>query len=119
MPDVNEILNLARGLSATEREQLGRALSGPAGRGMDLPLASPAAAAMARPDVRDPVGWRKAERGHAVLATDTPTRDDEIPAARNEPAAIRANRYTLTKLPLNLLSLRSTRSADDITDLGS
>ena len=92
MPDLNDILNLARGLSAPEREQLLRALSGPAGRGTDLPLASPAAVTMARPDVRDPVGWRKAETGHAVLATDTPARDDEIPAGPQAIAGIWSDR---------------------------
>lgn len=79
MPTLQEILAQISSLTPTEQQQLARALASPAGRGADLPLASPAAIAMARPDVRDPVGWRKAETGHAVLDTDTPERDDEIP----------------------------------------
>ena len=70
MPSLEELLLLARTLSPQEREQLLRALGAPAPRGPDLPLASPAAAALSRPDVRDPVGWRKAEAGHAVLAVE-------------------------------------------------
>jgi hypothetical protein len=80
MPNLQDILNQIQALGPSEREQLARALAGPGGRGPDLPLASPGAIAMSRPDVRDPVGWRKAETGHAVLDTDTPERDDEIPA---------------------------------------
>src|SRR5688572_19299866 len=80
MPNLQEILDQIRTLGPSEREQLARALAPPGARGPDLPLASPAAIAMARPDVRDPVGWRKAETGHAVLDTDTPERDDDIPA---------------------------------------
>jgi hypothetical protein len=80
MPTLQEILDQIRSLSPSEREQIARALATPGGRGPELPFASPAAITMARPDVRDPVGWRKAETGHAVLDTDTPERDDEIPA---------------------------------------
>src|SRR5690349_8389947 len=76
MSRLDEVLALVKQLSPQERAQLARALGGSA----DLPLASPAAIAMSRPDVRDPVGWRKAEAGHAVLAIDTPERDEEIPA---------------------------------------
>ena len=78
-------------LSPQERAQLARALGGAA----DLPLASPAAVAMMRPDVRDPVGWRKAEAGHAVLAIDTPERDEEIPAGPKAIAGIWAERSDL------------------------
>jgi hypothetical protein len=70
---------------------LARALSG----ADDLPLASPAAIAMTRPDVRDPVGWRKAEAGHAVLAIETPERDEEIPAGPKAIAGIWADRAVL------------------------
>jgi hypothetical protein len=95
MPKLEEVLNLVRALTPQEREQLARALGGPASRAVDLPLASPAAAAMARPDVRDPVGWRKAEAGHAVLAIDTPDRDEEIPAGPRAIAGIWADRTDL------------------------
>jgi len=50
---------------------------------------------MVRPDVRDPVGWRKAEAGHAVLAIDTPERDEEIPAGPRAIAGIWADRTDL------------------------
>ena len=79
MPNLEELLQLVRTLSPQDREQLLRALGATAPRGPDLPLASPAAAALSRPDVRDPIGWRKAEAGHAVLAVETPERDDDIP----------------------------------------
>jgi hypothetical protein len=95
MPKLDDVLNLARGLTPQEREQLARALAGSAPRGPDLPLASPAAVTMARPDVRDPVGWRKAEAGHAVLAIDTPERDDQIPTGPQAIAGIWADRDDL------------------------
>jgi hypothetical protein len=94
MSKLDDILNLIRGLSPPERELLTRALAGTA-RGPELPLASPSAAAMARPDVRDPVGWRKAERGHAVLVTDAPERDDQIPTGPKAIAAIWSDRDDL------------------------
>jgi hypothetical protein len=97
MPTPQDILNQIQSLSPPEREQLLRALVAPAGRGSDLPLASPTAIAMARPDVRDPVGWRKAETGHAVLDTDTPERDDEIPAGPRAIAGMWADRPTTTE----------------------
>src|SRR5262249_42959577 len=95
MSKLDDILQLARTLTPPEREQLLRELSG-AGRGPELPLASRAAIAMSRPDVRDPVGWRKAEAGHAVLAVDTPERDEEIPTGPKAIAGIWAGRSDLT-----------------------
>ena len=92
MANLQEVLRLTEELSNREREELVRLLAGPSRRGPDLPLATPAAVAMARPDVRDPVGWRKAETGHAVLDTDTPERDDEIPAGPRAIAGIWADR---------------------------
>jgi hypothetical protein len=94
MAKLEDVLKLARGLSPLEREELARELSG-SGRGPDLPLASRAALSMARPDVRDPVGWRKAEAGHAVLAVDTPERDEEIPTGPEAIAGIWAGRADL------------------------
>jgi hypothetical protein len=94
MSKLDDILKLIRNLNPQEREQLGRALAGPV-RGPELPLASPSAAAMSRPDVRDPVGCRKAERGHAVLVTDTPERDDQIPTGPKAIAGIWADRDDL------------------------
>ena len=88
MSTFDEALELVKRLSPPERAQLARALGGLA----DLPLASPAAVAMSRPDVRDPVGWRKAEAGHAVLAIDTPERDEEIPAGPKAIAGMWAGR---------------------------
>jgi hypothetical protein len=91
MSKLDEALELVKRLSPQERAQLARSL----GSAADLPLASPAAVAMARPDVRDPVGWRKAEAGHAVLAIETPERDEEIPAGPRAIAGIWADRADL------------------------
>jgi hypothetical protein len=91
MSKLDEALELVKRLSPPERAQLSRAL----GVSADLPLASPAAVAMMRPDVRDPVGWRKAEAGHAVLAIETPERDEEIPAGPKAIAGIWASRADL------------------------
>jgi hypothetical protein len=91
MSKLDEALELLKRLNPVERAQVSRALGG----GADLPLASPAAIAMTRPDVRDPVGWRKAETGHAVLAIETPERDEEIPAGPKAIAGLWANRVDL------------------------
>jgi hypothetical protein len=98
MSKLSEVLNLVRTLSAEEQAELVRVLTGNTGRGTDLPLAPPAAVVMARPDVRDPVGWRKAEAGHAVLAIETPERDEEIPAGPKAIAGIWAGRADLSQL---------------------
>ena len=73
--DYREILNQARQLSRREQEQLVRELA---------PRAAPAPGALGMLTPRGPapqsVAWLKAERGHAVLATDTGPADAEIPA---------------------------------------
>ena len=63
-----DVMQLAVQMPMNERERLGRALGlkiegAPTGRG--LPMANRAA----DPSKTDPVAWRKAETGHAVLAT--------------------------------------------------
>jgi predicted nucleic acid-binding protein len=69
-----EALAIAVQLPQDQRERLAKAL----GVEIDQPRKStlPMANANARPD---PVAWRKAETGHAVLATDVHLRDEEIP----------------------------------------
>jgi len=68
-----EAMSIAVQLPQEQRERLAKAL----GVEIDPPRKSmlPMANANARPD---PVAWRKAETGHAVLATDQHLRDDEI-----------------------------------------
>jgi predicted nucleic acid-binding protein len=68
-----EAMAIAVQLPQDQRERLAKAL----GVEIDPPRKStlPMANANARPD---PVAWRKAETGHAVLATDQHLRDDEI-----------------------------------------
>jgi hypothetical protein len=92
MPTLTEIVRMTESLTPQEREQLARVLTV---RGPELPLVSPATAALARPDIRDPVGWRKAEAGHAVLAIETPEREDEIPAGPPAIAGIWVDRSDL------------------------
>jgi predicted nucleic acid-binding protein len=77
-----DVMALAVQLPMEERERLARALGvivHPPSGGRTLPLNQ----FVARPD---PVAWRKAETGHAVLATETPATEHDIPAG---PQAIR------------------------------
>src|SRR3954453_19854254 len=75
MANFDDVLRAARALPAAEQQRLARALAPPtAGRGPDLAMAN---AAAPRPHS---VAWVKAERGHAVLATETPETEAEIPA---------------------------------------
>ncbi|MEO6908398.1 MAG: PIN domain-containing protein [Abditibacteriaceae bacterium] len=69
-----EAMSIAVQLSQDQRERLSKALGVEINqqRKSTLPMAN----ANARPD---PVAWRKAETGHAVLATDVHLRDEEIP----------------------------------------
>jgi hypothetical protein len=74
MTDYEQVLETARRLPAADRDRLARALgSGAAPAGMS-PLA------MAGRAAPQSVAWLKAERGHAVLATDTGPADADIPA---------------------------------------
>jgi hypothetical protein len=75
MPSLDEVLAMARQLSVQERERLVRELLGAARPG--LPQVGPAGP---RPPAPHSVEWVKAERGHAVLATDTGLAEGDIPA---------------------------------------
>jgi predicted nucleic acid-binding protein len=78
MSPYEEAVAAAVKLPLEQREHLAQAL------GLRLAKSTlPMASLTARPD---PIAWRKAETGHAVLANDEGLRDDEIPAGA---AAIR------------------------------
>ena len=72
MPSFEDVMSLAVQLPMSERERLAQALGlkietvAPGG-GRGLPLTN--LAARPDPSKSDPVAWRKAETGHAVLAT--------------------------------------------------
>jgi hypothetical protein len=89
MTSYDQVLRAARSLRQADQERLVRELSGsgsPHGRGLDLPLAN-----LTTPRPHS-VAWVKAERGHAVLATETPASDAEIPAGAEAIAGIWADR---------------------------
>ena len=73
MPDLDEVLALARQLPPEDRERLAREL-GSAAR----PTLAQLGTLAQRPPSPHSVAWLKAERGHAVLATDTGPADQEI-----------------------------------------
>jgi hypothetical protein len=75
MADYNQVLADARALSRDEQARLVRELAGIAA----APLAQIGGGAP-RPAAPQSVAWLKAERGHAVLATDTGPADANIPA---------------------------------------
>jgi predicted nucleic acid-binding protein len=78
-------MSLAVQLPQAERERLAKALGVAVASAPSTPSSSrvlPMASATTRPD---PVAWRKAESGHAVLATETGLSDAEIPTG---PSAI-------------------------------
>ena len=75
-------------LPQEQREHLAQALGlklAPAGNVSTFNRNLPLAVNMSRPD---PVAWRKAESGHAVLAVDENLRDEEIPAGAKAIAGI-------------------------------
>jgi hypothetical protein len=74
MASYDEVLRLASGLSPAERQRLVRELSGGG-----QPLAQLGSLAQ-RPPAPHSVAWVKAERGHAVLATDTGPAEADLPA---------------------------------------
>ncbi len=73
MPGFDELLAQARQLPAEERERLARELGG-------RPALAQLSGLASRLPAPQSVAWVKAERGHAVLATDTGPADAEIPA---------------------------------------
>ncbi len=82
-----EAMSIAVQLPQDQRERLAKALGVEIDqqRKSTLPMAN----ANARPD---PIAWRKAETGHAVLATDLHLRDEEIPPGASAIQGIWSNR---------------------------
>ncbi len=74
MASYQEVLQQAQALSAEEQGRLARELQ-PAGRPVLMDLSAMAN----RPPAPQSVAWVKAERGHAVLATDTGPAEADIP----------------------------------------
>jgi hypothetical protein len=72
MPTYEEVRLLALDLSAEDRKRLAQELAA-AGAGTSLMTFAP------RPPAAQSVAWLKAERGHAVLATDTGPAEADIP----------------------------------------
>lgn len=87
MADYRQVLDLARQLSAEQRVRLARELGG----GVATPLPQLGMAAN-RPAAPQSVAWLKAERGHAVLATDTGPADADLPAGAAAIAGMWAER---------------------------
>lgn len=87
MPTVEEVLRLARQLTPSEQQELVRALQKPA-RSADLPLATAGPAPHS-------AAWLKAERGHAVLATELTATEETLPAGAAALAGIWADRDDL------------------------
>jgi hypothetical protein len=86
---VDEILKLARRLPPEQQRELAQALASPAPRA-DLPITQ----FPTGPTPHSP-GWVKAERGHAVLATDTAPSEASLPAGPAALAGIWADREDL------------------------
>lgn len=90
-------------LPQAQREELARALGlklAPGTGVAGLPMVS----ATARVDA---AAWRKAESGHAVLATDENLRDDEIPSGANAIRGIWNHRSDELLLPQSTVALRA------------
>jgi hypothetical protein len=83
MSDFDDLLARARALPPAERERLAQAL-----RALSVPQLGGASGAPGPHSV----AWLKAERGHAVLATDTGPAEQEIPAGWEAIAGIWASR---------------------------
>ena len=73
MPTFEDVYVLAAQLTPEERQRLAQAIV-PAARPSALGVLSP------RPPAPQSAAWVRAERGHAVLATDAGPADAEIPA---------------------------------------
>lgn len=73
MSDLNHVLEQARRLAPAEQEALVRELGGA------RPVLAQLGALADRPPSPQSVAWVKAERGHAVLATDSGPADADIP----------------------------------------
>jgi len=88
MASVEEILALAGQLTPAQQQEVARALAR-GGRRVELPIAGPAP---------HTVAWVKAERGHAVLATDLTALEARLPAGAAAIAGIWADRDDLDPL---------------------
>lgn len=75
MANLEQVLEMARQLAPEEQQRLARELGG-AGR----PSLQQLSTLSQRPPAPQSVAWLKAERGHAVLATDSGPADVDIPA---------------------------------------
>ena len=75
MPTLDEVLTLAKQLPQEDQERLARALGTTA-----RPTLAQLGTLANRPPAPQSVAWVKAERGHAVLATDSGPGDEAIPA---------------------------------------
>lgn len=75
MPSFEEVLAQARQLPPDDQQRLTREL-GPAGR----PTLAQLNTLAVRPPAPHSVAWVKAERGHAVLATDSGAAESDLPA---------------------------------------
>jgi hypothetical protein len=85
LASVEDVLALARRLSPAQQQEVARALAR-GGRSAELPIAAPAPQSVA---------WVKAERGHAVLATDLTDLEARLPAGAAAIAGIWADRADL------------------------
>lgn len=85
MPDFNELLEQARALSPAEQQELARQLGGA------RPVLAQLGTLASRPPAPQSVAWVKAERGHAVLATDSGPADADIPAGADAIAGMWAD----------------------------
>jgi predicted nucleic acid-binding protein len=110
MSDYDDILWAARSLSPGEQQQLARELGAPASGGAgrtELPLTQFPGMAGPRPHS---VAWVKAERGHAVLATETAEADAAIPAGAEAIAGIWADRASSSDFGFRISDLGTDRS---------
>lgn len=95
---LEEILQQARRLPPEQQRELARALAKP---DAELPIMQFAAA-----PAPHSVGWLKAERGHAVLATETAPSEASLPPGPEALAGIWADHAGLVDRGLLLDSLR-------------
>jgi hypothetical protein len=84
-PTYEEVRLLALDLGADDRRRLAQELAGP-------PAGVPLATFAPRPPAPQSVAWLKAERGHAVLATDTGPAEADIPEGAAAIAGMWRNR---------------------------
>jgi hypothetical protein len=89
MATFEDVLRLARTLSAADQQRLIQALAAPAARRTELPLTQFGGPTTPRAHT---IEWVKAERGHAVLATETGDTEAEIPAGPEAIAGMWADR---------------------------